>query len=737
MTRRSDPAPPSHPYHARGRFKLRSVLRSITPPAIVFSALVFTALGLASPPALAAGEPVALNFQNAEIDSVIQAIGRISGRNFLIDPRVKGKINLITNTPVAPELTYQILLSALRLQGYAAVEESGVTKLVPEADAKLHGVPVVNNRQGAGGARGDRLVTRVFTLRHESAAHMVNVVRPLVSANNAVTAFPGNNTLVVTDYAENLRRLASVIDSIDTPQGDVAVLHLQHAMANDLAPVLVRLLAEQQAGGQNAGGLAPPQIVAEPNSNSLLVRAETPSRLAALRQLVTALDRPGAGGDIRVVYLRNADAVQVAATLNAALAGEGGTSDAASTQPLSRSSGGGGFGTGSSATSGMGVASAPLRGTGTATNPTAGGLSSTTRGGMVQPDAVNNALIITAPDAVYRNLRAVIDQLDRRRAQVYIEALIAEISTERAAEFGFQWVGGGASDKVGILGGQLFDSGGSNLGQLIAGTAGNGTPTLPNNGLNLVVGGGKVNVPGIGEVLSLGVLARFLENEVSANILSTPNLITLDNEEARIVVGRNLPFVTGQYANTGGGTTPANPFQTIERRDVGLTLHVKPQISEGGAIRLQIYQEASAVVGSAESAAAGNSVTTKRSIESMVLVDDGAILALGGLVEDSYSGGEEKVPVLGDLPIAGSLFRYDTRKRAKTNLVVFLRPVILRDRESYAALTDSRYDYVIGRRDQLPSGANLLRDPPPGEPAPVVDLAFRPLLPAASPVAPR
>lgn len=731
MTRRSDPRPPSPPCHARSSITLRSALCSIA-----LSALVFSALGLGTPPALAAGEPVALNFQNAEIDSVIQAIGRISGRNFLIDPRVKGKINLITNTPVAPELTYQILLSALRLQGYAAIEESGVTKLVPEADAKLHGVPVVSNRQGAGGARGDRLVTQVFALRHESAAHMVNVVRPLVSANNAVTAFPGNNTLVVTDYAENLRRLATVIDSIDTPQGDVAVLHLQHAMANDLAPVLTRLLAEQQAGGQNTGGLAPPQIVAEPNSNSLLVRAETPSRLAALRQLVTALDRPGAGGDIRVVYLRNADATQVAATLNAALAGEGGTSEAATTQPLSRS-GGGGFGTGSSATSGMGVASAPLRGTGAATSPTAGGLSSATRGGMVQPDAVNNALIITAPDAIYRNLRAVIDQLDRRRAQVYIEALIAEISTERAAEFGFQWVGGGASGKVGILGGQFFNSGGSNLGQLIASTSGNGTPTLPNNGLNLVVGGGKVNVPGLGEVLSLGVLARFLENEVSANILSTPNLITLDNEEARIVVGRNLPFVTGQYANTGGGTTPANPFQTIERRDVGLTLHVKPQISEGGTIRLQIYQEASAVVGSAESAAAGNSVTTKRSIESMVLVDDGAILALGGLVEDSYSGGEEKVPVLGDLPFAGSLFRYDTRKRSKTNLVVFLRPVILRDRDSYAALTDSRYDYVIGRRDELPSGSNLLRDPPPGEPAPVVDLSFRPLQPVALPGTPR
>ena len=235
--------------------------------------LATAACGFAAGPARAAGEPVTLNFHNAEIESVIQAIGRISGRNFLIDPRVKGKINITTNTPVTPDLTYQILLSALRLQGYAAIEEAGVTKLVPEADAKLHGVPVVSGRQGAGGARGDRLLTQVFVLRHESAAHMVNVVRPLVSANNAVTAFPGNNTLVVTDYAENLRRLAGVIDSIDVPQGDVAVLTLQHAVASDLAPVLSRLLAEQTAGAQSAGGMAPPQIIAEPHSNSQIGRA--------------------------------------------------------------------------------------------------------------------------------------------------------------------------------------------------------------------------------------------------------------------------------------------------------------------------------------------------------------------------------------------------------------------------------------------------------------------------------
>ncbi len=334
------------------------------------------------------------------------------------------------------------------------------------------------------------------------------------------------------------------------------------------------------------------------------------------------------------MYLRNADARQVAATLNAALGGN--SSGTRETSALTPSRGGEVGGTNATAASSDSGRPTLARRSDGADDGSSG---------MVQADPVNNALIITAPDAIYRNLRRVIDQLDRRRAQVYIEALIAEISSERAAEIGLQWVAGASSgsgkNAVGVIGGTNFSSGGNNLLQLV-GRNTTGTPTLPGNGLNLAIGGGTVDIPGLGEIMSLGVLARFLENEVSANILSTPNIITLDNEEAKIVVGRNLPFVTGQYTNTGGGTTPANPFQTIERRDVGLTLQVRPQISEGGAIRLQIYQEASALVDNVTSA--NGPVTTKRSIESMVLVDDGSIIALGGLMEDSYAGGEEKSP---------------------------------------------------------------------------------------------
>jgi len=334
---------------------------------------------------------------------------------------------------------------------------------------------------------------------------------------------------------------------------------------------------------------------------------------------------------------------------------------------------------------------------------------------MIQADAASNALIITAPDAIYNNLRNVIEQLDRRRAQVYVEALVAEITSERAADWGIQWgavTHRGSTTLGGISG---FSNGNNNLQTLASGAA-SGNLALPGNGLNIGLTTGTVTLPGIGTVPSLSVLARFLENDSKTNILSTPNLVTLDNEEAKIVIGRNLPFVTGQYTNTGTSGGAVSPFQTIERRDVGLTLRVRPQVSEGGVVKLAIYHEASSVVSGVDSA--NGPITNKRSLESTVLVDDGAIIALGGLIEDTYSAGEEKVPVLGDIPVAGNLFRYDSRKRSKTNLVIFLRPVVLRDADSYAGLTASRYDYVVGQQQRV--AGRLL----PGERTPAELPAF-------------
>jgi len=632
----------------------------------------------------ASDERISLNFANADIDSVIRAIGKITGRNFLIDPRVKGNLNIVTNAPVPRDLAYQILLSALRLQGYAVVEGQGVSKIVPEADAKLQGVPVA----GPGGAlRGDRLVTQVIALRHESAAQLLPVVRPLVSPNNSITAFAANNTLVLTDYAENVDRIRRIVEAIDVPQGDFVALELQHAVAQDLAGTVGRLLAATPGASDSTQRV---QLVAEPRTNMLLVKADNPARLSAVRQLVATLDRPGAGGNIHVVYLKNAEAARVAKTLNGIL-GRGDNAAVNTTTaanfPGSTTTANSDPNAAANLSSGTGGAFASTQGSGTA--------GASTNGAIVQANPDSNALIITAPDAVYRNLRQVIDELDRRRAQIYLEALIAEVSAEKAAEVGLQWLFGGASGKIGVLGGTAFSSGGNNLLQLMAGNA-SGTLTVPGNGASVAATAGTVTIPGIGQMPALGLLARFLENETRANILSTPHVVMLDNEEAKIVVGSNLPFVTGQYTNSTSGTA-TNPFQTIERRDVGLTLKVKPQISEGGAIRLIVYQEASAVVASTTSNLSGPT-TTKRSIESTILVDDGAIIALGGLIEDSASGGVEKMPFLGDLPVLGSLFRYDNRKRTKTNLVVFLRPLILRDKADYEDFTRSRYDYVIGQQ---------------------------------------
>ena len=663
-----------------------------------------------------ADDNVSLNFANAEIGSVIDAIGKISGKNFLVDPRVKGTLNIVTNTPVSRDLSYQILLSALRLQGYTAVEGPGVTKIVPEADAKLHGVPVGLGKQTVG---GDKLITQVFPMRHESAAQMLAVVRPLVSPNNTVTAFPSNNVLVVTDYADNLSRIARIIESIDVPQGDVTVAKLEYAIAVDLADTINRLMNEgggPAAAGGGGDGLRV-QVIAEPRTNSLLIRSENPARIRAVRQLIASLDQPGAGGNIHVVYLRNAEAVKVAQTLNAALSGDHsalsslGTSSLGGSTSTSGTSGSSGMQDGRSATN-----------LGSASGSTSSGQSS----GIVQADAVNNALIIVAPEATYRNLRHVIDKLDRRRAQVYIEALIAEVSSDRAAEFGIQW----QTANLGETGTQLL--GGTNFGgsgQNIIGAAANIASV--GKGMNLMIGKGTVKVPIGGEmveIFNLSLLARFLESDSRTNILSTPTLVMLDNEEAKIVVGRNLPFVTGQYTSTGSGSTPENPFQTIERRDVGLTLEVRPQISEGGTIKLEIYQEASSVLPTVDDSR--GPTTNTRSIKSTVLVDNGAIIALGGLVEDSFTSGEEKVPLLGDIPVAGNLFRYRSRQRTKTNLVVFLRPVILRDQDSYTDLTRSRYDYVIGQQHNVVDSVTMLRNEPPAPtlpPAAIGTQSVRPL----------
>ena len=615
------------------------------------------------------GEPVTLNFSGAEIEAVARTMASITGVNVVVDPRVKGTITLVTEKPVSRTVAMNQFLAALRLQGYTMVESAGLYKVVPEADAKLQSAAVTVSEagpgNGAGAGLGSQITTQIFKLNFESANNLVPVLRPLISPNNILNANPGNNSLVITDYADNLRRIAKIIAALDVANAtEVEVLTLKHAIAVDLAPLVLRLIDSSTAAAAPAGQADTSfktTLVAEPRSNTLILRAANPARVALVKSLIDKLDQPaaagpnGAAGNIYVVYLKNADATKLAATLRAALTGE------VRAGPTS---------TGSSASPGSSASSAS---------------AATTSGGQVQADPATNSLIITAPEPQYRQLRAVIDKLDARRAQVLVESLIVEVNTDKAAEFGIQWQGalGNAGDGVIGLMGSNFGIAGKNIINLASGAG----AVAPGKGLNL---GAAQRTNG---VYVLGFLANFMESNGSGNVLSTPNLLTLDNEEAKIVIGENVPFVTGQFTSTGGASGTVNPFQTIERKDVGLTLKVRPQINENGTVKLVIYQETSAVKAGTELAANGPT-TNKRSIESTVLVDDGAIVVLGGLLEDKYTGNQDKVPGLGDMPVFGSLFRSESRTRNKTNLMVFLRPLVVRDAAATDRVSTDRYELM-------------------------------------------
>ncbi len=637
-------------------------------------ALVFACQAYAAP-----DEPVMLNFVNVDIDTVVKAIGDISGKNFVLDPRVKGTVNIVSARPVPRELSYQILLSSLRMQGFTAVEGDGVIKIVPEADAKLH-ARVGNARRGD----GDRLITKVFILRHGSANQLVPVIRPIISPNNTVAAMPQANAVVVTDYADNIRRIEAIIDSIESASAaDTVVLPVKYASAVEMASQLNKLMQEASTGAANAADGGRVTIVPDLRSNSLLVRADTAGRLSKIRSLLTLLDQPSqAGANVRVVYLRNAEASRVAQTLRSLLSSEAGSSQA-STTPAANA------------------------GNNTAQASKAADNNSGPLGNMIQADSASNALIMNVPDAMYQNLRNVIDMLDRRRAQVFVEALVMEVSAERAQEVGIQWqsLSGLGNGGTSVIGGTNFP-GTSNPGILNVATGGTaGISALAgSSGMTIGISKGTVNIPGVGQVLNLGLLARALEKEADGNVLSTPNLMTLDNEEAKIVIGQNVPFLTGSYSNTGnasgsGNSSVSSPFQTYERKDVGLTLKLTPQISEGGLVKMKILQEVSSVEETSRNNPAGLT-TNKRAIETTVTVDDGSIVAIGGLIQESVSDGENKVPLLGDLPVLGWLFKYQQKQRKKTNLMVFLKPTILRDDAAARNVAGDRYDYVIGERQR-------------------------------------
>lgn len=638
------------------------------------------------------------NFIGADIESVIKAVGEYANLTFIIDPRVKGTINLVSERKLSKGQALDLLASVLRLNGYAMVLSDGYAKVLPEADAKLQlGAP-----QAASRLRGDQLATQIFRLNYESANNLVTVLRPLISPNNTINANPGNNTLVITDYAENLRRLEKIISSLDTPAAaDVDVVPVRFAIASDIAALAGKLLdagninpianAAATATGNADGGRI--SLLADARTNSVLIRAPSTARANLARALIAKLDQPTTQpGNVHVVYLRNADAGKLAKTLRAVVSGDSTAIPDAASSLGNNDQSGSGIGNNpngsdnSSGNNGSSLGAGKLNAQGNTSYGNGGvpASASDSGAGFIQADRSTNSLIITASEPVYRNLRAIIDQLDMRRAQVYIESLIVEVSANVATELGVQWAGatGNSGTDVRLGAGTGFSTGGDNLINQLASFSTTGRPAgLPGNGLTL----------GIFNQRGLGVLLRALQTDTDTNVLSVPNLITLDNEEARIIVGQNVPFLTGQYATNSAGSTGVAPFQTVERKDIGVSLKVRPQISDGGTIKLDIYQEVSSI---ADKTNPSGIITNKRSIESSVLVDDGQIIVLGGLIGDDVSETNEKVPVLGDLPVVGNLFKYRSRTRNKTNLMVFLRPIVIRDNNQSQELSTNRYDYI-------------------------------------------
>ena len=597
-----------------------------------FIAGLFMAFVLISAPVNAAkpsaGTKVTLNFNATDINAVISAVSEMTGRNFIVDPRVKGKVTVISHRALKSSEIYQVFLSVLKVHGFAAIPGKNVTKIVPEVNAKQDAISTGSSSIPL----SDEFITQVLEIKNVDAAQLVPILRPLVPQRGHLAAYPGSNVLVISDSAANIRRLKKIISSIDQATGDeIEVVSLQHASASEVVRIIQQLSSQDPKKKKN-------NLIADDRTNSILLGGNKASRLR-VKALIAHLDTPvDVGGSTQVVYLRNAVAKDLVPVLT-------------------------------------GVSKSVSKAKGKKAGVAASNIS-------IQADEHTNALVITAPPDIFRSLRSVIRRLDIRRAQVLVEAVIAEVSTNSAQEFGIQWAADSAGDNaVGLV---SFGLGNPLTGLL-------SDPPSLGHGLNLAVG----NLEGKNRV---GALISALSSDGKSNILSTPSLLTLDNEEAEIVVADNVPFVTGSYSGTGGGSTPTNPFQTIQREDVGLTLRITPQINEGNAIKMKVEQEVSSVSASAQ---AVDLITSKRSLKTNVIVDDGQMIVLGGLIKEDFQDNEQRVPGLGDIPILGWFFRYNKTSKVKTNLMVFLQPTILKDAALTSAHTGDKYNFIRAQQLKL------------------------------------
>lgn len=625
--------------------------------------LMFAAVLLAMTTLVWAQQPAAtVNWKDADIRQVVEAVSAVTGKNFILDPRVTGRVTLLSPTPLGPDALYEAFLSILQVHGYVAVESGDLVKIIPDATARQF-----PSRLGTDGAAGpDDMATSVVQLRNVGATQLVPILRPLIPQYGHLVAHAGSNMLIISDRAANVTRMLSIVRRIDQASDeDIEVIPLQHASASEIVRIMTALT--QTARGD--GAPVTTSLVADARTNSVLIGGDRNERLR-LRTLIAHLDTPlEEGGDTQVRYLRYADSEDLSTKLQQHFTGQ------------------------MQATAGQ-----------------AAGASPSMDGISVWADTQTNAIVVNAPPKMMRSLMQIVDKLDIRRAQVLVEAIIVEVTVDQKNELGVTWAieGSGTDAPIAVTNFPGFMNGVVQLGSAASG-GGTGDPTgLIGEGITMGVG--RISDSGI----SFAAVLRALEGDADTNIISTPSVVTTDNEEATLNVGQEVPFVTGSFSNTGGSGA-INPFQTVQRQQVGVKLAITPQINEGNSMLLNISQEISSIASS--SSGAVDLVTNQRIVETTVIVDDGQILVLGGLLEDVLRESVQSVPVLGKIPLLGNLFRSRKTEKVKTNLMIFIRPTILRDSAQTAFETNQKYNMIRDvQRGAEDRGVQLM----PGESRPML-----------------
>lgn len=616
------------------------------------AAMLVTASAGAQQPAPANDQEITLNFKDAELQQIVEYMSMLTGKTFVVDPRVRAQVTVLSSRPVTAEAAYQAFLSILAVHGFAAVPQGTVTKIVP--DANVRQMPA-NDLPGSTSSTSDEIVTQVISVRNVSAAQLVPILRPLIPTYGHLAAYPSSNMLIISDRAANVNRMIRIIERIDQSGDDqIDIVRLENASAAEIVRVMNTLNAGNQQGAE-AGGGAAAKVVADDRTNSVLLTGEKTQRLR-LKALIAHLDTPlENGGDTEVRYLHYADAEDIAKKIKE----QGQGFSQAAGQPASAAGAGG---------------------------------SQANKDLMVWADKQTNAVIITAPPKVKKQVMSIIDKLDIRRPQVLVEAIIVEVSSKKTSQLGINWALYNSDSSNSSIPGAVFNQPtgtGDGIGDIAKAIQTPASATIPTGltfGLGRIAGAGT----------NFAILLRALRGDADTNIISTPSILTIDNEEAEVKIAQEVPFLTGQYTNSStassGTTGIVNPFQTIQRQEVGTILKITPQINEGDSVLLKISQEQSGIAQGTSGAV--DLITNKRTITTKALVEDGGIIVLGGLISDDLREGQNRVPILGSIPIIGELFKTRNVDKSKTNLMVFIRPTILRESAQTAIQTNSKYNLM-------------------------------------------